>query len=417
MQNGCKNRKLSRLFLIFLIGIVPVVVSAQYRKTHDQDYLMGAQQFESYIPLIKDKQIAIVANQTSLVNGVHLVDTLLALGMDIKLVFAPEHGFRGIADAGQHVKDSKDPKTGLLVKSLYGKHKKPTPGEMDGVEVVLFDIQDVGVRFYTYISTMHYVMEACAENKARFVVLDRPNPNGFYVDGPVLQEDFKSFVGMHQVPLVHGMTIGEYAQMINGEGWLSFSTTCDLTIIPVKGYTHDDRYQLSVKPSPNLPNMESIYLYPSLGLFEGTKISVGRGTKFPFQMIGAPSLKVGNYSFKPSPHPGAKRPKYNGKKCNGFFLKETGDEIGKSEPGVYLNWLKLTYANFQPRTSYFLKSGFFNLLAGTDELKKQIEKGVSVSLIRSSWKQGLTDFLTIRSKYLLYSDVKEVLIQSPLDGK
>lgn len=404
--NRGKIRKLitACIFILLQCGILFAQSNNDKNIITVDDVQNGAEQTQELLSLIQGKKIAIVANHTAMIDSTHLVDSLLNLGADIKLVFAPEHGFRGHADAGQHVKDFKDKKTGLPVKSLYGRNKKPSKQDLAGVQAVLFDIQDVGVRYYTYISTMHYVMEACAESGVKFIVLDRPNPNGFYVDGPVLKKAFKSFVGMHEVPLVHGMTIGEYAQMINGEEWLANKVKCDLEIVQVKGYSHSDYYQVPIKPSPNLPNMASIYLYPNLGLFEGTKISVGRGTAFPFQAIGAPSLEAGEFSFVPKPTLGAKHPKYNGKKCQGFDLRQFGETFIYEYDSVYLNWVLVAYKNYIPKEKFFLKSGFFNLLAGTDELKKQIEAGKSLNEIQDSWKEEVLAFKKIRKKYLIYED-------------
>ncbi|MCX6295522.1 MAG: DUF1343 domain-containing protein, partial [Bacteroidetes bacterium] len=276
------------------------------------DLKVGADRTTEYLPLLKGKTVAVVANQSSLIKNTHLVDSLISIGVNVKKVFCPEHGFRGLVDAGENVANVKDPKTGLSIISLYGKNKKPSTADLKDVDIVIFDIQDVGVRFYTYLSTLHYVMEACAENNKQLIVLDRPNPNGYYIDGPVLEDAYKSFLGLHPVPIVYGMTIGEYAQMINGEGWLKAGVKCKLKVIPIVGYTHKDLFELAVRPSPNLPNMSSVYLYPSLGLFEGTIVSVGRGTDLPFQVIGHPTLTKTNYTFTPQPKPGAMEPKYNG---------------------------------------------------------------------------------------------------------
>lgn len=401
--------KIRKLIILTLLLVVQSswVVAQQTRKGRVltiKDVRVGAQRFDQYLDKIKNKGVGIVANHTSVIGQTHLVDSLISLGIDIKVVLAPEHGFRGHADAGQHVKDFKDSKTRLPVKSLYGKHKKPTQKDLKGVDVLLFDIQDVGVRYYTYISTMHYVMEACAEQGIEFIVLDRPNPNGFYVDGPVLDKKFKSFVGMHEVPLVHGMTIGEYAQMINNEEWLANGVKCNLEVIKVEGYTHSDYFQVPIKPSPNLPNMASIYLYPNLGLFEGTKISVGRGTDFPFQTFGAPGLKAGDFQFTPRPTLGAKHPKYNKKQCRGFDLREFGKSFVQDSSHVYLNWVLVAYQNYNDKDKFFLRSGFFNLLAGTDQLKKQIITGKSLQEIQHSWQSDVQAFKTIRKKYILYKD-------------
>jgi uncharacterized protein YbbC (DUF1343 family) len=364
---------------------------------------VGAERFETYVSRLEGKSVAVVANQTSLAFGTHLVDTLLAQGVEIKHVFAPEHGFRGVADAGAYVSNTKDPKTGLKVYSLYGKNKKPNYLQLEDVDIVLFDLQDVGVRYYTYISTLHYMMEACAELGVELMVLDRPNPNGFYVDGPVLQESYSSFVGLHPVCLVHGMTIAEYAQMINGESWLAESVKCELSVIKCLNYEHTDYYELPVRPSPNLPNMASIYLYPSLGLFEGTIVSVGRGTASPFQHFGHPSISS-EYSFTPKASLGASAPKLEGKECFGFDLKEYGIDSMPQRKELYLNWLKLSYDQLNKEHQFFLKNNFINLLFGSDRLQNMIKSDRSIKEIRASWQEEKAEFLETRKNYLLYED-------------
>ena len=365
---------------------------------------VGAELSDQYLQLFTGKRIAVVGNQTSMVGGEHLVDFLLGLGIDIKKVFAPEHGFRGKADAGERINDGLDAKTGLPIKSLHGRRKKPSKEDLFDVDMVVFDIQDVDVRFYTYISTMHYVMEACAEQNKLFVVLDRPNPNGFYVDGPILKMDNKSFVGMHPVPIVHGMTIGEYAKMINGEGWLKNNVQCDLNVVKCANYKHSDYYQLPVKPSPNLPNMSSIYLYPSLCLFEGTQVSVGRGTDLQFQIIGSPFNKKGDYKFSPESKPGATKPKHMGVECLGYNLSEFGDDYMRNISGLYLNWLVAFYKNSTDQEHFFRKDGFFRLLTGDVSVRKMIEDGHTAEEIGKTWHEELVEFKKIRSKYLLYPD-------------
>ena len=405
LDRGKIRKLITACFIILLqCGFLIAQDHSKKRILTVADVKNGADQINLLLPQLNKKKVAIVANHTARIGDVHLVDSLLNLSVDIQLVFAPEHGFRGHADAGQHVKDFKDKKTGLAVKSLYGRNKKPSIADLANVDVVVFDIQDVGVRYYTYISTMHYVMEACAEQGKKMIILDRPNPNGFYVDGPVLKKEFSSFVGLHEVPLVHGMTIGEYAMMINGEGWLANGVKCDLEVVQVKGYSHTDYYQVPIKPSPNLPNMAAIYLYPNLGLFEGTKISVGRGTNYPFQIIGAPTLNAGGYSFTPKPTLGAKHPKYNGKLCKGFDLRKFGEKYIYEYDSVYLNWVITAYQNYTPKDKFFLKSGFFDLLAGSDELRKQITSGKSMNEIQDSWKPEVKLFKKMRKKYLLYED-------------
>lgn len=363
----------------------------------------GAERLSVYVDkYLKNRNIAVVANQTSLVGGVHLIDTLLSSGVNIIKVFAPEHGFRGEAEAGAVIKSGIDVKTGLAITSLYGKKKKPLPEDLEGIDIVVFDIQDVGARFYTYISTMTYVMEACAEAEIEFLVLDRPNPHGYYIDGPVLKEGYQSFVGLHKIPVVHGMTIAEYARMINGEGWLKNGIQCRLNWIGCEGYTHSTRFQLPVRPSPNLPDMEAIYLYPSLCLFEGTQISVGRGTSKPFKIIGHPDYSCGNFKFTPASIPGvSENPPHLGKECIGKDLSGYAAVI--SENGkLELKWLLEMYNNVKNEKPFF--DPFFDKLAGSDDLRKQILAGMSEIDIRQSWRNDLANFQKIRAKYLLYPD-------------
>ncbi|MCC6838099.1 MAG: DUF1343 domain-containing protein [Bacteroidia bacterium] len=397
--------KLSYLLIILFIntqlfgqGIIQIDNTV---KTSN-DVKVGADRTSEYLPLLKGKSVAIVANQSSTIKKTHLVDSLLALGVNIKKVFCPEHGFRGLVDAGEKVNSEKDKKTGLNIISLYGKNKKPSADQLKDVDVVIFDIQDVGVRFYTYISTLHYVMEACAENKKTVIVLDRPNPNGYYIDGPVLEDQYRSFLGMHNVPLVYGMTIGEYAQMINGENWLKNAVKCDLKVIKLENYEHSDLYELPIKPSPNLPNMASVYLYPSLGLFEGTVVSVGRGTDFPFQVIGHPTLEKSNYTFTPQPKPGAMEPKYKGQICKGFNLSDFGAEYIKNSKKIYLYWLMGTYQNTPDKATFFDQN--FNYHAGNASLQQQIKEGKTEEQIRATWTEGIKEFKLVRKKYLLYKD-------------
>jgi len=360
----------------------------------------GSYQFELYRGLIEGKSVAVVANQTSMVGPNHLVDNLLSAGINIKAIFAPEHGFRNMADAGELIEDGKDPVTGLPLISLYGRHQKPTPEDLAGIDVVLFDIQDVGVRFYTYMGTMHYVMEACAENNVKFIVLDRPNPNGFYVDGNILDTAYTSFVGMHPVPIVHGMTVGEYAGMINGEGWLKDGVKCDLTVIKCKNYTHKTLYELPVKPSPNLPNQNSIYLYPSTCFFEGTNISLGRGTAYPFQVFGSPLLPDRGFSFTPESVPGAKNPPLLGVKCYGTDLRNALEKRIVPKPVIRLEYLISAYLDFPDKDKFFIR--YFDTLSGGPVIREQIQKGMTAKEIRDSWKPGLEKFSLIRKKYLLY---------------
>lgn len=357
----------------------------------------GADRLEVLLPLIKDKKVGVVGNQTSMVGKTHLVDTLLASHVKVVRVFSPEHGFRGDADAGEHVISGVDKQTGLTVVSLYGDNKKPTEKQVKDLDVLVFDIQDVGVRFYTYISTLHYVMEAAAENGVEVIVLDRPNPNGHYVDGPVLEPAYTSFVGMHPVPVVYGMTIGEYATMINGEHWLKEGVTCKLEVINLEGYMHAMSYTLPVAPSPNLRSDMAINLYPSLCFFEGTSVSVGRGTKHPFEIYGHPDFDHSGYSFKPVSGPGSKHPKLEGKVCYGVDLTEN------YKRGDRLNLEYLLYARDQfGNKEWISESRFFNLLAGNGSLQEQLKTGKSEQEIRDSWKEGLDAFLITRRKYLRY---------------
>jgi uncharacterized protein YbbC (DUF1343 family) len=394
------------LITFFLMTCKPEAEKVIYQTTPTVTQITtvvpASERIAVYHPLLANKKVALVVNQTSIVKGSHLVDTLLKLGVNIKVIFAPEHGFRGKADAGEVINDTKDTKTGLPIISIYGKKKKPSAEDLKDVDLVLFDIQDVGVRFYTYISTLHYVMESCAEFQKPLMVLDRPNPNGYFVDGEILNPAFKSFVGMHQVPTVYGMTIGEYAKMINGEGWLPNKATCDLTVIECKNYTHDSFYELPVKPSPNLPNIRSILLYPSICFFEGTTLSLGRGTEKQFQVIGHPALKS-DFSFTPMPNEGAKEPPLKGEKCYGLDLSNmtTGSII--KDKRINLSYLidyykKMTDAD----QKYFLDNNFIDKLAGSDQLRKQIIAGKSEEEIRETWKPGLEKFMMTRKKYLIY---------------
>jgi uncharacterized protein YbbC (DUF1343 family) len=368
----------------------------QNQEVQDSTLYLGAERFEEYLPLLKNKKVALLINQTSRVDSVHLVDFLLEKGVEIKKIFAPEHGFRGKASAGEQVKDSKDLKTGLEIISLYGKNKKPTKEQLEDIDLVVFDIQDVGLRFYTYISTMHYLMESCAENNKKCLILDRPNPNGQYIDGAIREEKYKSFVGMHPIPIVHGLTVGELAKMINGQGWLRDNVTCDLTVIPCKNYTHEMPYSLKVKPSPNLPNDRAIDLYASLCLFEGTIMTLGRGTDFPFQVIGHPDLPQQEFSFTPKANQGAKYPKFEGKKCFAYDLRL---EDERKTP-FSLHYLIETYELMGKRKDFF--NPFFSKLAGTAELQQQIERGMSEAEIKKTWQKDLEKYKTMREKYLLY---------------
>ena len=356
----------------------------------------GADNYDNYLPLLKGKKIGIVTNQTGILfNKIHIVDFLLKKDIAIQKIFAPEHGFRGTADAGEHVVDGKDSKTGLSIISLYGDNKKPKPQQLESIDIMVFDLQDVGARFYTYISSLHYIMEACAENNIPLLIFDRPNPNGSIVDGPILEKEHTSFVGMHPIPLLHGMTIGEYAKMIKGEKWLKNKVSCQLTVIPCINYSRDMKYSLPVKPSPNLPNDQSVNLYASLCLFEGTNVSVGRGTEKQFQIYGSPYLPKNNFSFTPKPNFGAQNPVYNGIECYGEDLS-TYPRVNQLE----LKWLIKSYNTTSDQSKFF--NAFFTKLAGTKKLQHQIESGISEKEIRESWNRGIAEFKEIRSKYLIY---------------
>ena len=376
----------------------------------DQSIRPGAYQTEAYLPLLAGKAVALVVNHTSLINQTHLVDSLVARGVNVRQIFAPEHGFRGEAGAGDLITDSTDPATGLPIVSLYGKNKKPTPAQLEGIDLVIFDIQDVGARFYTYISTMHYVMEACAEQNKEMLVLDRPNPNGFYVGGPVLQPGVESFVGMHPIPVVHGLTVGELAHMINGEGWLTDSAQADLTVIPVANYSHRDRYSLPVRPSPNLPNDQAVNLYAALCLLEGTVVTLGRGTDFPFQVYGHPNrafAEAGSaadtFTFVPRAIPGVvSSPKHENQRCYGADLRQV-------KPLEQFTLKYVLQAHEQARAGGisdedFFLTATFRILAGNETLQQQITAGKREAEIQQSWEPDLEAYRAMRKRYLLYED-------------
>ena len=380
--------------LLVLLSIFSIISC----KAVENNVIPGAYNTEAYINELRNKNIALVVNHSSYINERHLIDTLIQLNINIDKVFAPEHGFFGNAEAGATVRDSVLENIEII--SLYGKRNKPTERELSGVDWVVFDIQDVGARFYTYISTLHYIMEACAENKVKLLVLDRPNPLRHYIDGPVLEDTYKSFVGMHPVPIVYGLTIGEYAHMINGEGWLKNKVQCDVTIIPNMNYEENRRYVLPIAPSPNLPNMQSIYLYPSLCLFEGTVVSIGRGTEFPFQVIGHPACTDSLFSFKPVRTPGASlNPKFKDQICYGSDLRrfKVASDINK----LKLDFLISYYKVLEKEGSFFVN--YFNLLAGNKTLQEQIKQGKSSDEIRRSWQEELDEYKKMRRKYLIYN--------------
>ena len=425
--NWCKNTVLLFVLTLFACGNqtkkslthaekTVIKTEADTATETSKPLVLGVNRTNLYLPLLKGKRVGIVANQTSEITFLqravvdestmgskkvtqHLVDYLKDyMRVNVTTVFAPEHGFRGQADAGEVVKDGIDTKTGLPIISLYGSNKKPTADQLKDIDVIVFDIQDVGARFYTYISTLHYVMEACAENNIKVIVLDRPNPNGHYVDGPILEPDYKSFVGMHPVPIVHGLTIGEYAKMVNGEGWLKNSIACDLTVIPMNNYTRDLEYDLPVKPSPNLPNAKAINLYPSLCFFEGTNVSAGRGTDMQFQIYGSPDLQKTDFTFTPKSNNGAKYPKHENKVCNGYDLRDY-----KRLDNIDLSFIINAYNTTSNKEDFFLKNNFIDKLAGTNKLQEQIKSGWSEDKIKATWQSGLDDYLLKRKPYLLYN--------------
>ena len=389
--------RLTSLFTVFALFIVACQAQTSQSAT-TSTIQTGADQMALYLPALQGKRVGMVVNHTSLVGRTHLVDSLLARGIQVKTIFAPEHGFRGQATDGETITSNRDPRTGILIASLYGRTQKPTPQQLDSLDVVVFDIQDVGARFYTYTSTMHYVMEACAEANKPMIVLDRPNPNGHYVDGPVLNPKFKSFIGLNPIPVVYGLTIGELATMINGEGWLAGSKVCRLTVVPLKYYTHQTPYVLPVAPSPNLPNQQSILLYPSICFFEGTVVSVGRGTDKQFQVIGSPYTKYGPYTFTPVDKPGALNPPLEGQLCYGLDLSNAS----VAKQGLMLNYFFDYFNRATDKSKFFLASNYIDRLAGTDQLRLQLLAGVSEAKIRASWQPGLDAYKLMRKKYLLY---------------
>jgi len=405
-QHQIKSRPivLNIIFLPALLLLISGFIMAQSKAPVLVDYdsiVVGAEQYQQYIPGLKNKKVALLVNHASLVGNRHLVDVLLSKKIDIVKIFSPEHGFRGKMDAGEIFEEGTDPQSGLPIVSLYGKHKKPSEEDLQDVDVLLIDLQDVGTRFYTYISTMSLSMEACAEYSVEVIVLDRPNPNGYFVDGPVLKKEYQSFVGMHPVPVVYGMTIGEYAQMVNGESWLKDGVQCELQVVNLAKYNRNMIAKLKEAPSPNLPNWKSVYLYPSLCFFEGTVVSVGRGTKYPFQVYGHPDLPFGDFSFLPQSIPGkSSHPKLQGEVCYGQYLSGYADNYTNNPAEINLTWLISSYKYLSSKTEFF--NNYFDKLAGTEELRKQIIAGKSPQDIRESWQEDLEAFKKIREKYLLY---------------
>ena len=390
------------LFVLLLISCGNKFKSETFKK-NDHSIIVGANNTSTYVSLLQEKRIGVVANQTSVIfkddhSYTHLIDSLISLNINVTIIFSPEHGFRGNKDAGESVENGVDIKTGVPIISLHGSYKKPKKETLENLDIMIFDIQDIGVRFYTYLSTLHYIMESCAEANIPLVILDRPNPNGQYVDGPTMEKKHRSFLGMHEIPLVHGMTLAEYAQMINGEKWLSDSKVCELIIVSCSNYNHDKSYSLPIRPSPNIPNDLAVKLYPSLGLFEGTNINAGRGTEFQFQRYGAPFLDstVMKFTYIPHPNFGAKNPKHNDILCFGENLQNV---LVKKE--LTLKWLIKAYENCKDKSQFFLKKGFTKH-AGTVTLQTQIEKGLTEEDIKATWIDDLEAFKKIRKKYLIY---------------
>ncbi len=399
-----KKYLLSLVFIAGILGNEGFSQTIQESKgAPNKGIRVGAERTEQYVPFLRNKTVGLVANHTSLIKNTHLVDSLVRLGIKVNVIFAPEHGFRGQTGTGEEAENTLDAKTGIPIISLYGKKQAPSAKDLQGVDVVLFDIQDVGVRFYTYLSTLHLVMQACADNKKPLWILDRPNPNGFYVDGPVLEKKFSSFVGLDPVPIVHGCTLVEFAKMINGEHWLNNNAVCEVNYVLCEGYKHNDYYVLPIKPSPNLPTMTAVYLYPTLGLFEGTEISVGRGTDKPFEIIGYPNFKNGSYKFTPKTIPNmAKNPPYENKECAGINLRQFGEVYIKNTKAIYLFWLKGLYDDYPNKEKFF--NNYFDQLAGTSTLRTQIRNGNGEEAIHQSWANDLKKYKAIRKKYLLYED-------------
>ncbi len=397
-SGDCNMKKVLVWAGIFFLGVLQTVSGLP-----EPEFITGAEQIHVYDSLLKGKSIGVVVNQASMIGEENVVDFLIRKGYRVEKIFSPEHGFRSSDEAGKIIRDTRDSVTGLSVISLYSSKKKPSPEDVKGIDLMVFDLQDVGVRFYTYISTLSYVMESCAENEIPLILFDRPNPNGFYIDGPVLDKKFSSFIGMHPVPVVYGMTIGEYARMVNGEGWLKEAVHCSLTVIPLKRYSHQTRIRSLPRPSPNLTSMNAILLYPSICLFEGTMISVGRGTFFPFEVFGHPELLSGSFSFIPQSIPGMSvHPPYENKMCYGTNLQGLTENDPEITGKITLNWLISTYYCMGCQQDFF--TGYFDLLAGTDQLRKQIIRGMTENEIKKTWQDDLSRFRVIRQKYLLYAE-------------
>ena len=404
------QRSSIRLSLIILFSTLCFTACTQEtgdrcgRKILSQtEVIVGADRVDEYLSLLSDRRVAVLTNQNGRIGTTHLVDTLLSLGVDLKLIFCPEHGFRGEAPDGAKISNEIDQKTGIQIISLYGSNKKPTAVDLAEIDILIFDLQDVGARFYTFLSTLHYAMEACAENSVRLILLDRPNPNGFYVDGPVLEPDFSSFIGIHQIPIVHGMTLGELALMINGEKWLIDENQADLIVIPCVNYDHTTSYRIPLPPSPNLPNLRSVLLYPSLCLLEGSTVSVGRGTDYQFQIFGHPTFQNGNTKFTPMQNRGSSSPKWENSQCTGYDLTNMNPEELVCRNSIDLSFLIIAYEEIG-ENDFFRQDGYFDKLAGNSQLRKQLEAGLTENEIRASWNPHLQNFIDLRMDYLLYSD-------------
>ncbi|MBN2215619.1 MAG: DUF1343 domain-containing protein [Bacteroidales bacterium] len=391
------------LFILFMASISSA--SCQDNAGIENTIITGAEQTHEYLPLLKDKKVGMVINRSSIIGKTSLVDSMLSHGIDVGVILSPEHGYGGTGDAGEYIYDKEDVETGITIVSLYHKKRKPAAEDLNGLDMVVFDLQDVGVRFYTYISTLHYVMESCAENNIPLLVLDRPNPNGHYVDGPVLEPAYRSFLGMHRIPVVYGLTIGELACMINNEGWLKDGIRCNLRVVPCRNYTHHSFYELPVNPSPNLRSMKAVYLYPTLGLFTGTVMSMGRGTEFPFLVVGHPEFADRVFSYIPVSGTGAKNPKYNGQVCYGIDLRRYSLDSLRNMKRIDISLIQYVYSQMNKCVSFFNNS--FNAHAGNGKLKEQLVQGLTPEEIRESWEPELTKYKIIRKKYLLYPDFDE----------
>ncbi len=393
---------MQKITLVFLLFTAISIANCKNIKYSETKIITGAERIETYLPGLRNKRVGLVVNQSSIVGKTHLLDTLLSLKINVKIIFSPEHGYGGVGDPGESIQNKMEEKSGIPIISLYGKKRKPSPEDLDGLDIVVFDIQDVGVRFYTYISTLHYVMEACAESSVPLLLLDRPNPNGFYIDGPVMEEKYRSFLGLEPIPIVYGLTIGELANMINNEGWLNDHIKCAIEVVKCENYTHNSVYNLPVNPSPNLRNMKAVYLYPTIGLFVGTEMSLGHGTDFPYLVIGHPDFPEKSFHFVPHPNLGSKNPELNGIECYGVDLNKLTVDSARNLKKIDIRLIQIVYHKMNESSSFFNTS--FNYHAGNSELQSQIIHGVSAEAIRASWADGISEYKKIREKYLLYPD-------------